>query len=294
MNMQNILVTGGNSGIGLKTVQLLANKGFHVFAGARKSADLEMLNAMPNVTGIPLDVCEIQDLDNFVKKLTENSKELFGVVNNAGIANWGPIFTHKIEAVKHVFEVNVFGMCQVTAAMLPFLLKSKGRIVNISSINGFVPSLNFGAYCMSKHAVEAYSDALHGDLKNKGIKVSIIEPGSFHSKIAGNTMQHAISQGRTDRQFMTQAEFDKLTIQGNEIIEFFAQSPEPDIVAEAILDAFTSDTPKRRYLVANTEQTTMVFDEMFKKIGHLNDRHIHSLSRKKLIGLLDKYLITQD
>ena len=292
--MQNILVTGGSSGIGLKTVQLLANKGFHVFAGARKSADLEFLNAIPNVTGIPLDVCEPQDLDNFVKTLTENSKELFGVVNNAGIANWGPIYTHKIEAVKQVFEVNVFGMCQVTTAVLPFLLKSKGRIVNISSINGFLPSLNFGAYCMSKHAVEAYSDALHADLTNKGIKVSIIEPGSFRSKIGENTLQHIISKGRTDRQLITQAEFNQIIKEGKEIVEFWTQLHEPDIVAEAILDACTSDTPKRRYLVSDLRQTTNVMEEMFNKIGQLNDRHIHSLSRKELIALLDKYLTIHD
>jgi len=292
--MQNILVTGASSGIGLKTAQLLANNGFQVFAGARKSADLEFLHAIPNITGIRLDVCEPQDLDNLVKKLTENGKGLFGVVNNAGIGNLGLIFTHTIEALKRVFEVNLFGMCRVITAVLPFLMKSKGRIVNISSINGFLTRPSMGAYCMSKHAVEAYSDALHFDLAENGIKVSIIEPGSFHTKIAENAQQNIISQGVTDRLFVTQAEFDKWVKANKEVVEYFGQRPEPDIVAEAILDALTSDTPKRRYLVADIEQTTMVLDRMFQEIGQLNEKPKNSLNRKELIALLDKYLTNPD
>ena len=109
-----------------------------------------------------------------------------------------------------------------------------------------------------------------------------------------NAQQHIISQGVTDRLFVTQAEFDQGVKENKEVVEFFEKRPEPDIVAEAILDALTSDTPKRRYLVADIEQTTMVLDRMCQEIGQLDEKPKNSLNRKELIALLDKYLTNPD
>jgi short-subunit dehydrogenase len=286
--MQNILVTGAGSGIGLKTVQLLAKKGFHVFAGARKLTAIESLQAIPDVTGIRLDVCEPQDLDNLVKILEKNENGLFGVVNNAGIANLGPLYAHKMEELHRIFEVNLFGLHRIITAIFPYLLKSKGRIVNISSMSGIMTGPMIGLYSMSKYAVEAYSEGLFYDLKDKGINVSMIEPGNFQSKMGENMITHIRNQGMTDRQFMTKKDFDQMFVQIRNYVDSDSNNPEPDPVADAVFDALTSNSPKLRYLVGSPEEIKMAIERMFQKISQLNDQHEITLSREELIAIMDK------
>ena len=123
LSKQPILITGASTGIGRKTLEFLTNKGIEVYAGVRKPKDMQELAKLDNVTPINLDVTKPKEIQEAVDKINVLGKGLYGVVNNAGIVNVGPIFTHSEEAMYEMFNVNVFGVHRVTTAMLPFLFK---------------------------------------------------------------------------------------------------------------------------------------------------------------------------
>jgi short-subunit dehydrogenase len=286
-----VLITGASTGIGRKTTELLVENGKHVFACARKEKDLGELNKLPNTTAFRLDVTKNDQIAKVSKQIKDLGTGLYGLVNNAGIVNVGPIFTHSEEAVYEMFDINVFGVQRITNAMLPFLFKSKGRIVNISSISGVLTSPYMGLYSMSKHALEAYSDALFLNLKEAGIEVSIIEPGNFKSEIGKTMYERRKVEKKELRVFMTDEQRD---MQLKEIEKNFARpdpDPEPVVVAEAIYDALYSDNPKPRYLVTGKqEEAERVMRKMFQELTQMNFNHNHSYERDELIQFLDDAL----
>ncbi|NXS53518.1 DR9C7 reductase, partial [Brachypteracias leptosomus] len=104
---------------------------------------------------------------------------LFGLVNNAGVANpIGPTEWMGIEDYRQVLEINTFGAIEVTLQLLPLLKRARGRVVNTSSVLGRLAA-NGGGYCISKYCMEAFSDSLRRDMYHFGVKVSIVEPGFF-------------------------------------------------------------------------------------------------------------------
>jgi len=286
-----VLITGASSGIGRMTTELLSEKGKKVYACARKAEDIEELNKIPNTTALKLDVTENDQIAKVVQQVRDLDEGLYGLVNNAGIVNVGPIFTHADKAVLDLFEINVFGVHRVTNALLPFLLESRGRIVNISSISGVLTSPYFGLYSMSKHALEAYSDALKQNLKEAGIEVSIIEPGNFKSEIGKTMFEKRKVEKKELRIFMTE---EQREMQLKEIEKNIAGSdldPEPDAVAKAIFDALYSEKPKSRYLVTGKqEEAEWVMRKMFQELTQMNYNHVHSYSREQLIQFLDDAL----
>jgi short-subunit dehydrogenase len=285
-----VIITGANTGIGRKTVELLIEKGKSVYATARKERDLEELNKLENTTAIKLDVTKPTEIEHAFKFIKKKGTGLYGLVNNAGIANVGPIFTHSEEAVYEMFNVNVFGVHRMTNAMLPFMFESgKGRIVIIGSISGILTAPFLGLYSMSKHALEAYVDTLYFNLKEAGIGVSIIEPGNFKSEIGHNFYERFQKENKEDRIFMTD---EQREMQRKEVEERFASpdtDPEPDAVAEAIYDALYSDKPKIRYLVTgNQEEARWVIKKMLHELSQLNYNHQHSYSKEELVRMLDE------
>lgn len=114
----------------------------------------------------------------------EENMNLYALVNNAGIQILDPIENTSIEAMREVFDVNVFGLHCLTKAFIPLLRKNSGsRIINIGSVSGLISSPYMGAYCASKHAVEAYSDSLRVELRPFGVYVTCIEPGGFKTPL---------------------------------------------------------------------------------------------------------------
>jgi NAD(P)-dependent dehydrogenase (short-subunit alcohol dehydrogenase family) len=142
-----------------------------------------------------------------------------------------------------VLGVNLYGPVRITRAFRPLLLESKGRVVNISSLNGIVASPMIGAYSMSKHGVEAYSDALSAELARFGVSVSLIEPGNYGSEIGRNPL------ARMDTQIVKGSRFEPQMRNALRAIGGFENNPSPDDVAAAVLDALTSATPRRRNMV---------------------------------------------
>ena len=286
-----VLITGASTGIGRKTTELLIEKGKKVYACARKEKDITELDKLPNTTAFQLDVTKTNQISKVVNQIRESEEGLYGLVNNAGIANLGPIFTFTDKAMLELFDINVFGVHRVTNAMLPFLFESRGRIVNISSISGVLTGQNFGLYSMSKHALEAYSDALFQNLGEAGVEVSIIEPGNFKSEIGKSSYEKRKAEKKEERLFMTDEQHE---MQLDELKNYYAEpnlDPEPLAVAEAIYDALYSDNPKPRYLVTGKqEEAEWVMRKMFQELTQMNFNHIHSYKREELIQMLDNAL----
>jgi len=183
----HVLITGTSTGIGRASALHLASRGWQVLAGVRKLADGEDLRAEGGlaIRPIRLDVTDPSTIaaarDEVLATLGESG--LRGLVNNAGISSLGPLEAMSVDLVRQQFEVNVFGTLEVTRAFLPLLRQGRGHLVNIGSAAGHTGIPFSGAYCASKAALAALSEALAGELSPQGVRVTLIEPGSFRTPI---------------------------------------------------------------------------------------------------------------
>jgi NAD(P)-dependent dehydrogenase (short-subunit alcohol dehydrogenase family) len=280
-----VLVTGASSGIGRKITERLAAQGYFVYAGARAQKDLDDLNAIPNVKSLRLDVTVPADIAAAVATVTKDGRGLYGVVNNAGVAVLAPLIEADEKQLDFIFNVNVYGPFRITKAFAPLLLESKGRVVNISSLNGIVASPMIGAYSMSKHAIEAFGDALGGELARFGVHVSLVEPGNYGTEI-GRTML-----ARMDTDVVKGSRFEPQMRSAIKSFAAFEHNPPPDDVANAVLDALSSPTPKTRYLVVPVaNQAAIAIRKLVDEIVQLNDDQKFSYDRDALVAMLDEAL----
>ncbi len=181
-----ILITGASTGIGKATALYLDKCGYHVFAGVRKKEDADKLKeeASPMLKPIFLDVTDSETIKQAVDEInSETDGKLFGLINNAGIGISGVLETLSIEDIRKVYDVNVFGLMNVTKAFIPLLRETRGRIINIGSSLGFISYPGTSAYSSSKFAVRAINDTLRLELKHFGISVSLVSPGAVESEI---------------------------------------------------------------------------------------------------------------
>ncbi|MCC6276787.1 MAG: SDR family oxidoreductase [Oligoflexia bacterium] len=187
---RSVLITGASTGIGAACAIELSKKGFSVFAGVRKTQDGEALLAQAkDIIPIILDVEKPDQISDAVRTVQSKCDGLDGLVNNAGIVVAGPLEYLPPEDLKRQFNINVFGLMEVTQKFLPLLRLKKGRIINMSSVSGLSSAPFLGPYCSSKFAVEALSDALRLELLPFGIEVILIEPGSIKTPIWDKTAE---------------------------------------------------------------------------------------------------------
>ena len=265
-----VLVTGASTGIGRKITERLAADGYFVYAGARKDSDLAELDAIENVDALRLDVTNPADIAAAVETITRAGRGLYGLVNNAGVAIVGPLAETKDEDFQWVMDVNVTGPYRVTKAFSPLIVASKGRITTISSISGILSGPNFGVYSMSKHAIEAFGDALAGEMEPLGVKVSLVEPGNYRSEIGKTASERlGVKTALADR----------------------TKYPEPDDVAAAVASFLVDANPKRRYLVVPVQrEAEITIKKALQEIVQLNQQHRFTYDRKALIEMLDAEL----
>ncbi|MBB6096352.1 NAD(P)-dependent dehydrogenase (short-subunit alcohol dehydrogenase family) [Povalibacter uvarum] len=265
-----VLVTGASSGIGRTITERLASKGYFVYAGARKDEDLKALNAIKNVQGIRLDVTDQQQIDAAVDTISKAGRGLYGLVNNAGIATLGSLENMKPEEFDLVMAVNVQGTYRVTRAMAPLIIEQKGRITNIGSLSGTVAMPDLLAYAMSKHAMEAFTDSLAGQMAPLGVQVNVIEPGNYDTQIGRNAAERTGAASRmADR----------------------SRFPKPDDVAAAVEQALFDAKPKRRYLVVPVEgEARIVIRKQLEKLVQMNEDQRFTYSRDELVKMLDEAL----
>ena len=249
---KTVLVTGCSSGIGLATAKLLRDCGWQVAPTARKAEDLEMLRA-EGFDPIRMDVADsasIADASNEV--LRRFNGQLGALVNNAGFGITAAMEDCSREMLRSVFEVNLFGMQELTNRFVPVFRKQKyGRIVNISSVLGELALPFAGAYSASKFAVEAASDALRRELFDSGVSVSIIQPGPIDSKFSKNLAHRTDEfEANPDSPFLS---FYKEAIEtrkngtAGRTAEGFMKPPEA--VAEAVFQCLEKRRPPRRVRV---------------------------------------------
>ena len=190
--MDCVIVTGASTGIGYSSAEMLAKNGFHVLAGVRNLDDLvKVEDAHKNIKGFILDVAEpgsIQKALNEIKSTLDQAKRV-SLVNNAGISMPGPLEGLKISDLRRQFDVNFFGLIELTQEVLPWIRKTQGKIINMSSISGLISSPFLGAYSASKYAVEAASDALRREMIRFGVEVILVEPGPVRTPIWSKGME---------------------------------------------------------------------------------------------------------
>lgn len=244
-----VLITGCSTGIGRAAARKLRDDGWLVFPTARKPEDLEALRD-EGFNPIALDMAEAASVEKGAAEVLERSGGVLGaLVNNAGYGQPGAVEDLTREALRQQFEVNVFGLQQLTNRLLPTFLNQRfGRIVNISSVLGRISVPMLGAYCASKFAVEALSDALRVELRGTGVTVSLVEPGPITTAFNDSTRTLAQKQmANISSRFATY--YQRLIAgQRHPRPEHRFRLP-PEAVAEKISHALNSSRPKRRYRV---------------------------------------------
>lgn len=250
--MKTVVITGASTGIGEATALYLAKHGWRVYAGVRKQSDADALSASSegDIRPLILDVTRQEHLETAVRTVSETLKgeTLTGLVNNAGIANMGPLAIQPLDDFKAHFEVNVFGLLCASQAFAPLLGMDKtrtgapGRIVNITSVGGRISAPFLGAYTATKHAVEAMTDTLRRELVIFGIDAIAVGPGSVKTPI-WDKAEEANSDGPYSGSAWSDAlkQFEQVMLKGGR------DGLPPEQIAKVIEIALEDATPRARY-----------------------------------------------
>ncbi len=286
-----VLVTGASSGIGLKVTEFLSDRGFYVYAGARKSADLERLEKMENVSSVRLDVTKQADIDAAVKFVKAEGRGLFGIINNAGVGTFSRMSEMADEDILWIHDVNVMGPHRINRAFVPILKESGGRTAIIGSISGYLTGAQSGAYSMSKFATEAYTESLAADLAESGVVVGTIDPGGYQSKIREKAAMYIL----TGSDNLDQDVSDEQKAQIQAAKENNDKLKEPDEVAEAVVHFLSSDSPRLRYMVVPDKSSAdITIRTALWRAVQLNADQPYELSRDELVALVDELLAQED
>ncbi len=285
---ESILITGASTGIGRNLAESLAADGYHVYAGARKDADLAELNAIDNVTAVKLDVTQQDQVDAAVEMITKKGTGLYALVNNAGVGGGDTVIDTPIEDQTFVYKVNVEGVYRITQAFAPLIIESKGRIITTGSIAGTISAYpGFTAYSGSKHWIEAFTDGFATEVEPLGVSVSVVEPGNYKSNIRRTSVERELEQVTSDGGEVT-AEM-KAAYEATAARELSYK--EPDEVTEAFMHALFSDKPLRRYVVVpNEAEQERTIGTHINELVQLNQWGPYSYSRDELIAMLDAAL----
>jgi len=185
-NAPVVLISGCSTGIGRALTVEFAARNWRVFATARKSEVINDLKA-PNVDVSVLDVTDETSIKDCVNFVIAKAGRIDMLVNNAGLLLIGPLVELETSELRRQFETNVIGLNALTRAAVPHMIKRKsGKIVNVSSVSGVLPTPFAGAYCSTKAAVTALSDSLRMELAPFGINVVTVQPGGIKSNLSGN------------------------------------------------------------------------------------------------------------
>ena len=249
MTQRSVLITGCSSGIGLASARMMKARGWRVFATARTPEDLARLKDELGVETLHLDYTEphsIAAAAHAVLKATDGT--LTALFNNGAYGQPGAVEDVRPEVLRAQFEANVIGWHDLTRRVIPAMrARGEGRIVQCSSVLGLIAAPYRGAYCASKFAVEALSDALRMELNGTGIHVSLIEPGP----IATRFVEHALEHYRRNID-MENSAHREIYLTRLAQMEQGGQTTfklPPEAVAKKLVHALEARRPKSRYYV---------------------------------------------
>ena len=238
---RSVLITGASSGIGFATAHQLLERGWRVFAAARRLDAMEALRSR-GAEVLPLDLADQESRVQLADVISRRVGALDALVNNAGYGETGPVETMPIERARAMFEVNVFGLIALTQLLLPSMREQRrGRIVNLSSIAGRFVTPGAGWYGASKHALEGISDALRLELHSFGLQVVLVEPGLIRTGF------EAVSASSLQQQVADPVWGPMMRRVAAGWADGFRRGSSPELVARTIVSALETSTPKPRY-----------------------------------------------
>ncbi|WP_369255170.1 oxidoreductase [Streptomyces sp. R35] len=261
------LVTGASSGIGKETALALVAAGFNVVGTSR---DTSRATPLDGVTFLGLDVASDASVAATVQEVSERFGRIDVLVNNAGVGSMGAAEETSVEQARSLFDTNVFGVMRMVNEVLPHMrAQRRGRIINISSVLGFLPQPYMAAYAASKHAIEGYTESLDHEVRDHGVRALIVEPAYTRTGFEANSAKpdtplHAYAQ---QRQTVDRA-----------MAEAVRNGDAPGVVAQAIVAAATDPKPKPRYTAGPLAGRARalrrlapagVFDKQIRKMNQL-------------------------
>jgi short-subunit dehydrogenase len=275
------LVTGATSGIGELAAAALVKAGFRVVGTGRNTS---ATSARDGITFVDLDVTSDESVAQTVADVISRFGRIDVLVNNAGMGSAGATEENSLAADRHVFEVNVFGVLRMTKAALPHMrAQGCGRIINISSIFGFIPAPFMASYGAAKHAIEGYSESVDHEVRQHGIRVLIVEPAGTRTRFDDNTVQ-------PDNPLPVYAVTRRIV--GEVVAGAVNDGDDPALVAAAIVAAATDPRPKLRYPASPMARRLAVlrrfaparaFDKQIRKFNKLPARSVQPLQHESSI-----------
>lgn len=243
MKEKIVLITGASSGIGKASALLFLTKGYTVYATAPTIIaiiDLEVAGAKI----LQLDITDAENCRQVVNLIYKESERIDILVNNAGFGLYGAIEDVPITDARQQFEVNLFGLMQLTQMIIPKMrVNCEGRIINISSILGRITLPMGGWYHASKYALEGISDCLRQELRSFGVKVILINPGAIKSEWANIALSKAIEYSNNTAYATMTKQLENLLLKSRKI------QGKAEKVAKVIVNASESRNPRIRYIV---------------------------------------------
>ena len=256
------IVTGATAGIGAATARALHAAGYRVFGTYRKLPATKI----PGVDYVACDVTNDMAVDAAVREVLAQAGRIDLLVNNAGVGLMGAAEESSLGQAKSIFDVNLFGVVRTTNAVLPAMRKQRsGRIVNISSVMGLIPSPFMALYSSSKHAVEGYSQALDHEVRVCGIRVVLVEPSYTRTTFESNALA---ADQNIEHYALARANAE--AVMRNEA----AKADPPEVVAATVVTAATAAKPQLRYAAGRAATTvsllrrfvpTSAFDKSLRK-----------------------------
>ena len=248
-NKKSILITGCSSGIGLCVAQGLQKRGYRVFASARKQDDVNKLNEM-GLESLQLDLDDSNSIKNAFNHILEKTGgTLDALFNNGAYGQSGAVEDLSRDVLRQQFETNVFGWHELTNLVLPVMLKQgHGRIIQNSSVLGFVALKFRGAYNASKYAIEGLTDTLRQELIGTNVYISLVEPGPIESCFRKNAFamyKKNINKDKSRFKTAYQATEARLSKKGPAV----PFTLPPEAVLKKVILALESTKPKPRYYV---------------------------------------------
>lgn len=246
---KSVVVTGANSGIGLRTVLELAAAGYDVVGTVRSAAKAEIVEQAAAERGVPVRLVEVQ-LDDaasceagFERIAGLTGGGPWAVVNNAGYAQSGAVEDVTDELVRAQLETNLVAPIRIARLVLPGMKeRGEGRIVNISSVAGRLSTPLLGWYCASKHALEAVTDALRIEVEPDGVRVVLVEPGMFGTDVWSAAKAGGFPDPTSARYAAAYARTEAVGARSDSL-------PDPIWVARTVRIALANPLPLARYVV---------------------------------------------
>jgi NAD(P)-dependent dehydrogenase (short-subunit alcohol dehydrogenase family) len=234
-NTKVVVVTGVSSGIGRAAAMKFAKQGCQVFGTVRNTAKAQ---AIPGVALIAMDIRDEASVQHGIQTIIAQAKRIDVLVNNAGVTLLGATEETSITEAQTLFDTNLFGLLRTTQAVLPYMRKQRsGRIINVSSVLGFLPAPYMALYSASKHAVEGLSETLDHEVRQFGIRVTLVEPSFTKTNLDVNAPEATAKIAAYDNERHSVLSAIQNSVKG---------APEADGVADTIVDAALAGWKMRR------------------------------------------------